>query len=338
MANWRDQFKIRVQFFHQVNPDMLSSRRSPPPRCLLSEFHPRCSWELLVAPAVFHFKTCSQTRCNGQINLSLKRCGVLEHSGDRMFCERRDVEKRITTQMGQTIAVSGPTQTRLTRHAGTRRAWAWCRSVRARRRAGGTRPKTTKLGRMISLCEPSPESWSAREPGVHVHPCWRQVCWEINTRKRAQGLRSPVRARREGRVSPLFMLSSVKRRLSRRAPPDVRSREREEDAKMRRQSSRATVARSAPRLPSHTNVGSGHSQRVSVDKKNALLSIGACCAPRGRVAPLATPRRAPRRHPSRVDKRSQQKHLIPHLQQQRKRQRQRQRQRKRQERRHRRRR
>ena len=38
-----------------------------------------------------------------------------------IIVEKHDVEKRITIQMGQTIGASGPTQTRLTRCARTRR-------------------------------------------------------------------------------------------------------------------------------------------------------------------------------------------------------------------------
>ena len=65
-------------------------------------------------------------------------------------------------------------------------------------------------------------------------------------------------------------------------------------------------------LSSHqsaADAGSGHSESVCVDKKNAFLPICAFFAQRGRVTPLATPRRTPRPHPSPslVDKRSQQK-------------------------------
>ena len=45
------------------------------------------------------------------------------------------------------------------------------------------------------------------------------------------------------------------------------------------------------------------------DKKSLFSRSVRFLARRGRVAPLATPRRAPRPHPSRVDKRSQQQHL-----------------------------
>ena len=67
------------------------------------------------------------------------------------FLEARDVEKRIATQKGQAITASGPTRTRFTGRAETRRTWAWHRSVRARRRAGGTRASSTEATKLRRL-------------------------------------------------------------------------------------------------------------------------------------------------------------------------------------------
>ena len=67
-------------------------------------------------------------------------------------------------------------ETRLTKRAGARRTWAWCRSVRARKRAAGTRPSSTeatKLRRLVRSVRTFMGVVVSKRTGpmsVHVHP------------------------------------------------------------------------------------------------------------------------------------------------------------------------
>ena len=91
--------------------------------------------------AVSDFSQASHSSCVTGLQVDSLQTASTKFSYHR---NARDVEKRITTQVGQAIAASGPTRTRLSGRADTKRTCAWRRLVRARRRAGGTRASSTE--------------------------------------------------------------------------------------------------------------------------------------------------------------------------------------------------
>ena len=99
---------------------------------------------------------------------------VLSSWSLRSFFQRESqMEKRITTQMGQPNTADGPALTRLTRRAGTRRTPAWCRSARQKEARRRNLTEATKLrrGQVCVGFTSVTVSKRARPKCVHVHPC-----------------------------------------------------------------------------------------------------------------------------------------------------------------------
>ena len=123
--------------------------------------------------STFHKHVCGQVDPQrGSLNTALS-----DASCELELSQLRDVEKGITTHMGQTIAASGPTQTRLTWRAGTRRTWAGAGQY-VQGSAQGTRPSWTeakKLRRLVRSCANLHGVVISKRTGpmsVHIHPCW----------------------------------------------------------------------------------------------------------------------------------------------------------------------